>query len=90
MQLFNQSLLMKIAKKMTPKPQGYRKDPAPSRQGQIYDITLNDGAQDVPDKVMRIEPFDPILIITHLVRNPLLSNSCPANIGLLIPVNDSA
>lgn len=54
------------------------------------DVTLYDGAQEVPDKVTSSEPFDPILMITHLVLDPRLSSSCPANIGLPMPVNDSA
>jgi hypothetical protein len=51
---------------------------------------LNAGAQDTFDVVIRIEPLDPILTITHFVRNPFLSNSCPANIGCFMPVNASA
>lgn len=42
------------------------------------------------DLVIKIEPFGPILTITHLVQTPLLSNSWPAKIGLLIPVKDAA
>jgi hypothetical protein len=40
--------------------------------------------------VTRIEPFEPILTITHFVRIPFLSNSFPASIGFPMPVNDSA
>lgn len=42
------------------------------------------------DWVIRIEPFEPILIMTHLVHFPLLINSLPARIGFVIPVKDSA
>ena len=44
----------------------------------------------MPDLVIRTEPFDPILMITHFVRTPLLSNSFPAAIGFRKPVIDSA
>jgi len=51
---------------------------------------LNPGAQAILDAVIRIEPLEPIFIITHFVRIPLLRNSCPANIGSSMPDNDSA
>lgn len=53
-------------------------------------FTLNEGTHEMPDLVIKIEPFDPILMITHFVRTPLLSNSFPAAIGLSNPVIDSA
>lgn len=52
--------------------------------------TLNAGAQAILDLDIRIDPLGPTFTITHFVRIPRLSNSCPANIGCPMPVNDSA
>lgn len=60
------------------------------REVKLETDTLNAGAQEIPDLVIRIEPFGPILTITHFLCTPCLSNSCPANTGFLMPVNDSA
>ena len=55
-----------------------------------YSNTLNAGAQEMLVLVIKIEPLEPILTITHFVRTPFFSNSLPANIGSCMPVKDSA
>lgn len=54
------------------------------------DDTLKEGAQEIVDAAIKIEPFDPTLIMTHFVRSPFLIRSCPARIGFARPVNASA
>lgn len=55
---------------------------------EIY--TLNAGAHVILEVLTRIEPFEPILTMTHFVRTPFLSSSWPARTGFVMPVNDSA
>lgn len=52
--------------------------------------TLKAGAQEILVLVIKIEPLEPILTITHFVRTPFFSNSFPANTGSFMPVRDSA
>jgi hypothetical protein len=40
--------------------------------------TLKEGAHETALSVIMIDPLEPILMTTHFVRIPLLSNSCPA------------
>lgn len=54
------------------------------------DDTLNEGAQEIVDAEIKIEPFEPTLIMTHFVRSPFLIRSCPARIGFARPVTASA
>ena len=40
--------------------------------------TLNAGAHDTVDLLIRMDPLEPIFIMTHFVRSPLLINASPA------------
>ena len=54
------------------------------------DQTSNAGAQNIEDSDTKMDPCDPILIMTHFVQVPWLINFSPARIGLASPVSSSA